>query len=260
MFNSIRLAFTMFSKLPMGRPEWNEKNMRYMLAAFPLVGVVVGAVVFGWLRICEYFALPDMVRGLGITLIPLVITGGLHLDGFCDTSDALASHADPEKRRAILKDPHTGAFAVIAVVIYLISYFALAVSFPHDTRSAIVLCVGFVLSRAFSAHLVLTLPTVKDGTSKMMQDAASKRAKVIVFAWCMVIVTPLFLADLKYGGNLLLPIAISAIIPDLIIRFQAKRRFGGMSGDLAGWYLQMCEVLQLAAIVLCSCFYARFVV
>ena len=32
----------MYSKIPMPRVEWNEKNMKYAMCFFPLVGVVTG--------------------------------------------------------------------------------------------------------------------------------------------------------------------------------------------------------------------------
>ena len=41
---TIAVAFAMFSALPMPQFDWNEKNMRYALCAFPLVGVVCGAL------------------------------------------------------------------------------------------------------------------------------------------------------------------------------------------------------------------------
>ena len=42
---TIAVAFAMFSALPMPQFDWNEKNMRYALCAFPLVGVVMRRTV-----------------------------------------------------------------------------------------------------------------------------------------------------------------------------------------------------------------------
>ena len=51
---------------------------------------------------------------------PWLATGFLHLDGFMDSCDAILSRRDLEERRRILKDPHTGSFAVISLVILTI--------------------------------------------------------------------------------------------------------------------------------------------
>ena len=38
------VAFSMFSALPVPQPVWNQRNMRYAMCAFPLVGLVLGAL------------------------------------------------------------------------------------------------------------------------------------------------------------------------------------------------------------------------
>ena len=43
IFNSLIIAIAMYSKIPMPQAEWNEKNMRYAMCFFPVVGVVIGA-------------------------------------------------------------------------------------------------------------------------------------------------------------------------------------------------------------------------
>ena len=113
VWETVIVAFSMFSALPVPQLEWNERNRRWSLCAFPLVGVVVGLACLGWALLCARLALPAVLRGAGLCLLPVWITGGIHLDGFADTWDALSSHAAPEKKREILKDPHAGAFAVI---------------------------------------------------------------------------------------------------------------------------------------------------
>ena len=46
IFNSLIIAIAMYSKIPMPQAEWNEKNMRYAMCFFPVVGVVIGAAEF----------------------------------------------------------------------------------------------------------------------------------------------------------------------------------------------------------------------
>ena len=109
VLQTIAVAFAMFSAIPVPQFEWNEKNMRYAMCAFPLIGVVIGAA---WC-VCGALPLPGLAKAAGFALIPVWITGGIHLDGYADTCDALSSYGDREKKLEILKDPHCGAFAVI---------------------------------------------------------------------------------------------------------------------------------------------------
>ena len=121
VLQTIAVAFAMFSAVPVPQFDWNKKNMRYSLCAFPLVGVLCGVL---WC-VCASLPLPAMVRAAGFCLIPVWVTGGIHLDGYADTCDALCSYGDTKKKLDILKDPHCGAFAVIRLCSYFVAYFAL---------------------------------------------------------------------------------------------------------------------------------------
>ncbi|MFR9066760.1 MAG: adenosylcobinamide-GDP ribazoletransferase [Faecalibacterium prausnitzii] len=76
-----------------------RKNMRYALCAFPLVGLLCGVL---WC-VCGVLPLPAPARAAGFCLVPVWVTGGIHLDGYADTCDALASYGDREKKLEILK-------------------------------------------------------------------------------------------------------------------------------------------------------------
>ena len=64
VLETIEVAFAMFSALPVPQPVWNEKNMRYAMCAFPLVGVVCGGCWWAWAEVCRILALPELLRGL----------------------------------------------------------------------------------------------------------------------------------------------------------------------------------------------------
>ena len=138
---TIGVAFAMFSALPVPKIEWNERNMRYAMAAFPLIGAVIGAL---WC-VCGLLPLPEMAKAAGFCLIPVAATGGIHLDGFADTSDALSSYGDREKKLAILKDPHCGAFAVIRLCSYFVAYFALCCCVQFTPQVGAVWLLALVL-------------------------------------------------------------------------------------------------------------------
>ena len=76
VLQTMAVAFAMFSALPVPQFTWNSKNMRYALCAFPLIGGVIGAL---W-SLCGALPLPDMIRAGGFCLIPVLVTGGIHLD------------------------------------------------------------------------------------------------------------------------------------------------------------------------------------
>ncbi len=238
----------MFSKLPVPTLPWRDSNMRYMLAMFPFVGAVVGLFIWAWLFICDALGFGVIMRAAGLTLLPIAVTGGIHLDGFCDTADALASRAPQERKRDILKDPHTGAFAVIGVIAYILLYFALGTELHVGTMTPLLLGLIHVLSRTLSGLSVLLLPAnAGKGLLSTFKDSAGKRVSVVILIVFFILCT----AGLVYMNVFTGCVMVTAALVCLIyLFFMSRRQFGGMSGDLAGYFLQLCELLTLASIVI----------
>lgn len=242
---SVALAFTMFSRLPMPKVAWREDNMAYALGALPLVGLLIGLLLPLWQYLCALLACGPLLRAVGLTLLPLLISGGLHLDGLADTADALASHALPERKREILKDPHCGAFAVIAIVAYLLLFLALAAELP--ARPLWLLLPLPVLSRALTAIATLTFPSCgQQGLADAFRAAASKGALIAALLWAAAAAAALIWLEPLRGAA----ICGAAVLSFVYVRRLALRQFGGISGDVAGFLLQLSELLMLAALAL----------
>ena len=242
ILQTIAVAFAMFSAIPMPQFEWSQKNMRYALCAFPLIGAVCGGL---WCLV-GVLPVPELVRAAGFCLVPVLVTGGIHLDGFADTCDALSSYGDAEKKLEILKDPHCGAFAVIRLCTYFILYFALCASVKFTVRFGVVWILALTLERAFSGLAVASFPMAKNtGLAHTFATAADRKVVRNVLAVLAVLLCGALLA---LGGGAL---AAVAILLFLWYHHVAVQQLGGITGDLAGWFLQKTELWMLAA--LCAC-------
>ncbi len=238
------VAFSMFSAIPMPQFEWNERNMRYALCAFPLIGVVIGLICWLWYRIGGLLHLPGLLMGAGWCLLPLFVTGGIHMDGFCDTCDALASHAEPERKQEILKDPHLGAFGAIRMGMYLVAGFALWSCLPVYRPVPVLL--GFSLSRSLSGFAVTRFPLAKNtGLAHTFAQAAGKRRAGIILLLLALFLT----AGMCFFAFEGAAMALAAWCVFGYYYRMSVKQFGGLSGDLAGWFLETSELWMLA--VLC---------
>lgn len=240
---TIAVAFAMFSALPMPQFAWNEKNMRYALCAFPLIGVVIGAL---WC-LCGALPLPGFARAAVFCLMPVWVTGGIHLDGYADTCDALSSYGDTAKKLEILKDPHCGAFAVIRLCSYFIAYLALCVCVQFTPRVGVLWTLALVGERALSGLAVAAFPMAKNtGLAHTFATAADKtNVRRVLTVLCVLLGEAL----VALGGWALVLAACA-----VFVRYYhaAKNQFGGTTGDLAGWFLQKCEIWMLAALAACQ--------
>lgn len=251
---TLALAFSMYSILPMPKAGWEKANMRYVMCCFPLVGVVIGAAVYGWLWLCARAGFGAGLTAAVAVVIPAAISGGIHLDGFCDTLDALASHQNTERKLEILSDSHVGAFALIGFGIYMILSLGLWSEYRFTAATAAVIAVCYVLSRALSGIAIVRFHCAKkSGLAALFADAAAKRAAftALLLTAC-VCAAALLLISPWVGGCCLL--AAAAVF--LYYRHMAYKSFGGITGDLAGYFLQLCEIAMLAAAVLAGRFLA----
>lgn len=236
----------MYCALPMPQFSWTARNMRYAICAFPLVGVASGTA----LLLCGAVLggrTPLLFAALA-TLLPVLISGGIHLDGFCDTIDALSSHGEREKKLAILKDPHIGAFGVMGCCCYFLITFALWATFSGGGRVLGVLALGQVFARLLSALSVLTFPLANPQGSLAVfaQYAKNSHSKEIVWLGLCIVAASMIFLEGKYGISVIL-LAVAVFV---YYRKMAGKRFGGITGDLAGFFVELCQCLMLLCCVL----------
>lgn len=243
--NSFIVAFAMYSKIPMPRASWEKENMRYVMCFFPWVGAVIGALFTLWGVFGRLVPIGHTLYTVVLLLIPVVITGGIHLDGLLDTADALSSYQSRERRLEILKDSHAGAFAVIVCVVYFFAYFGLLSELSGTFVSLI--AMGFFFSRTLSGYAITVFSCAREsGLAATFSGSADKRVARIALLVQMTVCGLLMLLKSLWAGG---AAVAAALLCFWYYHHMAKKKFGGITGDLAGWFLQVCELCMLAAVV-----------
>ncbi len=141
--------------------------------------------------LCEKLAIGNVCYALIAAAIPLMISGGFHVDGYMDTMDAFHSYQSREKKLEILKDSHIGAFAAIMLALYYMIDIA-AISKYIAERRCLRWQYRIFLARCFSGIAVMTLqPAKKEGLLYTFASSAQKvRVKTALYfqaALCMVL-------------------------------------------------------------------------
>lgn len=256
IIQSIIIAFSMYSKIPMPRIEWNKENMRFSMCFFPFVGVVTGALIIGWFKLSCLLEVGNLLSSIIFFAIPVIVTGGIHMDGFLDTIDAISSYQTMERRLEILKDSNSGAFAIIYGIVYCLavvgiySEILLRGNNAHiiTTLTAIeIAAVSFVFSRALSGFSVTTFKCAKNSglAATFSNMADKKKARVILGIEAVISAALMVYINVAAG----LTAVITGLLFFFVYRQLSYRKFGGITGDLAGFFLQMCEFLMAAAVL-----------
>ena len=251
VLNSLLSALLMYSKIPVPEIEWSEKNRRYSLCFFPVVGVITGLLFVLWYVFCRWLGLGEFLFSAVGAWIPVAVTGGIHLDGFCDTSDALSSYADRERKLEIMTDSRVGAFAVIKIIFCIIIQTAFY-SEIENFRQIILIGTGFVLSRSLSGTgAVLFKSAKKEGSLQDFVKPSHKKITVTVLCLWTAVSAGTMILVMPFAG---LAVSLISLAVFAYYRHITYREFDGITGDTAGWFLQICETAIPVGVVIAEKF------
>lgn len=265
------MSLGMFSAIPCPYRFWDEKARRLMLVFLPVVGLVIGLIWYGLYLLMQKADIPLPLQAAALMLYPYLITGFIHLDGFMDTSDALLSRRTLEEKLRILKDPHTGAFAVISVAgFFIICYAAMTavmekVSIDNAQSAEDVMLVLLfipIITRCCSSITVLVGKPLVHSQYKTEEGAkkpAAEIATICIMGFAAVFAAPAAAAGLAASGaetyqgaaayTVSIVLAIT-LVSYLIAIVSAARQLKGVSGDLAGYALTIGEGVAVVALAL----------
>lgn len=232
------MCFGMFTALPCPYRPWDEDARDMMLVCLPIVGAVLGLLWAALAALATAWLGPTLRAAL-IAALPWLLTGFIHLDGYMDTCDAILSWRPLEQRLRILKDAHTGAFAVVGLgLLMLFSYAATSALEWIDLRALLFIPV---VSRCGSAFCVLTLPTLGHSEYARMEGKSAQRMAVAAMWLIAVIACAIWLKG-RVAALLIQTLAYAAAMA------WATRTLKGVSGDTAGFSLCVSECAVLIAL------------
>lgn len=253
MCKRIAIAFSLYSRIPMPVFTWEDKDYHNAIAFLPLVGVVIGTLETLLILLASFLGLSQNVLVPILAVVPIIITGGFHLDGYMDVSDALSSYQDKDKCLEIMKDPHIGAFAVISLVkyglVYIASLFALQLQYSYEisTWGIKFYVAGFVVVRALCGLTSLYIPKArKDGM--LSGEAGNSDNSTRVILWVFALAGIIFMLISKPVEGVI--VTLSLFIYTWYYKMLCTKRFGGVTGDTAGFYICGSELVLVAVMAL----------
>ena len=249
------IIISVYTRIHMPMVYWNDNNLKYAFCFLPAAGLIAGAAQAAWTAIVCIAGISPVLGASAACAVPLLVTGGIHIDGFSDTMDALSSHAERQKKLEIMDDPHIGAFGVMWIIVYMMiyaaSYYEILTCAASESRliGILILLTAFpVISRAAAALAIsTTAPSKKKGMLYTFMSAANMKA--VGAASAAVIIISMFAVACVSPVSA----AVSAVLTVMLFMYfrrMALKEFGGISGDLCGWLIQMTELLLTAAAAL----------
>lgn len=235
------MAFSMFCAIPCPCPCWDDDARPLATLFLPAVGVWTGALWTLLAYLIRKTGLPLFFGAALLCAFPFLITGFMHMDGFMDVTDAVKSWRDLDERRRILKDPHTGSFAVIACVLLILTQFSLFASAKADANIYALILIP-TASRTAAGFCVTALRPISESQYAGAYRKGAKKSHAVLF--CAIFLLTVLLGFLLLGKYGCIPLGVTAGY--LLALCRAFRSLGGMSGDISGYALTFGELCGVA--------------
>lgn len=201
--------------------------------AFPLVGLVIGVLLVAARSLVSPH-LPDAMVALVVVGVWVVVTGGLHLDGWADCCDSLTATVSPERRREILKDSRLGTFGALGLILVL-GMKTVAIADPGTSWTMVLLAP--IIGRGIQVLSVRGVTDTAQGMGAQFLSAIDDR----VMLWAAILgFVPALLVGL--AG---IAAACAAYLGAMWFRRVAITRLGALNGDVIGAMCELAETIVL---------------
>ncbi|TKI70953.1 adenosylcobinamide-GDP ribazoletransferase [Sulfurimonas crateris] len=235
IFKGLALAISMLTTLPFFKIHDFYKGINgYAVMFYPFVGFLLGAVLWGVHEFLNPFVTSTHL-GIIIFALLVLLTGALHLDGFSDTVDGL--YVPKERALEVMKDSHVGGMGMITGVTFLIlkasslAYFELFYLLP----------LVLMLSRLNAVLAIYFYPYISQSGMGTLAKEELTKPQMLITLFCS------FLIVLIYNKLLLL---VSALLVLFVIKSFFIKRYGGFTGDIYGFTIEVTELVLLNVLLL----------
>ncbi len=264
LLRSFLAALTFLTLVPAGGSRmFTQREISVSRGFYPLVGLLIGLLLValergasqlfsqppaGWASFSAGSHLnPAPLTGAVLLLALLVITRGLHFDGFMDVCDGLFGAYNRERRLEIMRDSHVGSFAVAGgTALLILKYGALVslLSIPGAGKAWALLAFP-MLSRWSMVILLQAFPYVREaGLGSPFQGEGGKPWIAAGFA---LLVTAGVSIGLGGIGGAAIMIGVSLLAA--LLGWTMTRILGGLTGDIYGATNELAEATVLIAAV-----------
>jgi adenosylcobinamide-GDP ribazoletransferase len=230
---------------------------------YPVVGLLLGGMLAGWTALVWHLHAP-LLGAFLVLVVWVIITGALHIDGFCDTCDGLFGGQTPEERLQIMKDPHVGTFGVAGCVLLLLGKFAALhqVMLMRLDLAAWTVGMAVLLGRSLVPNVAAGAHYPREeGTGRVMIEAtrnweAAGATTCGLAAVCSLLFMPIEgvlppewlrfpimprTAVFLFAASLF----IAVWVLFLLLRKVCELRLGGITGDCLGAAIEVAELVFL---------------
>ena len=231
-------AFQFLTRLPLPFAPAGIDRIASAIGWAPAVGLVLGAIVLTVDRLAMQVLPPGAVDVLLVVSLA-ALTGALHLDGVADSADGLLGGRNAEQRLDIMRDTHSGSFAIVGIVSVLALKWAGFNSLPGEVRVEAIL-VAPCVARFSMLTAIAAFPYVRSAGAGA---GFHERAMPVALPFGAATAAAVSIGLLGIGGVYV--VTFAALLPLALGWCAARMLRGGLTGDVYGAIVEVGEATTL---------------
>ncbi len=238
VFDSLRGAVAFLTRVPVGARPIDDQAWSWSPAWFPFVGLWIGAVSYWVFR----FAAPVGAFGAAALTIAvgLLVTGALHEDGLADSADALLGAVSRERALEILKDSRIGSYGAATLTLALLLRVSLLSQLGFDDWLPFLLAPS--LGRLGPLWLLTVVGHAAPNQCKNKDFMGVGRSRAACATLFMLVACATMLGVAPNQWPRVAAAWITTALVTIYVGRLARRRLGGITGDLLGAAEQIGEI------------------
>lgn len=245
IINGLIIVISMYVKIPVPKVERSRANMKYAVCFLPCIGCITGALLWAWHRICDEFGFGQQCFALAGVVIAQFVTSGMHLIGFMGTVRAMHVPGKKERSGDSSAAFERNAAAVIAVVCYFMLY-AAGLILIWKRNQILLLWLSYIISGALSGMSLVWFPMAdRDGMAHAFAVNAHKTTARVVLVTVLALS---FISAVLVQPVLGAIMSLTAMWVWTYCYYMSRRRFGGVTDEVAGYLVCLCELACILVI------------
>lgn len=239
----LQIAITFITRIPLPNPsDVTEEEFTRSQHYYPLVGLLLGGILWGVLSLLLPWY-PPLILGALLLILQLVLTGGIHLDGFMDSMDALLSARTPERMLEIMKDSRVGAFGALSAIALLLLKFSLfteLLTLEFQTAPLFFVFMPMVARWVFLIGMRFFPYARSNGLGKGFHETSQQTKGIFIGQGILLLLVTFWF--LQWAGVIGFLAATGFTV---IFTYKTSHLLGGLTGDLYGASIEFSELFFL---------------
>lgn len=239
-FHDFLLMIQFFTRIPINKNlPASSKNFKRGAVFLPLIGLLIGTLQYIVAYMLQH-RLPPSILAAIVTVLPVIITGALHIDGLGDTCDGFFALTDNRARiLAIMTDSSSGTFAICAIISNMLLQYVAISHIIHRGKMSVLLVVIMFSKICVMLTAMWGKPAKPQGSGNLFIGNMSLLLVIVAGLYT------LFISSLTISLLASLILLFSGMVVSFLFYILCKLKISGITGDTMGATQEIATVVML---------------